>query len=121
MTTQSTDRPEPLRKPYGTDPAGRKFAWGPIVKVHEIGEYQIVEFLRDLSNFHLTGQANPYADHGATQFHPYINGRDTGTYYRTLDSALVGCVAYKREGPNGRAADYFDRMTLPTDQQDPDL
>ena len=89
-------------------PNGDRFAWGPVQAVHTVGEYDIVEYLDDRSNF---GREVEWAPHGQTMFHPYINGRDTHRSYRTLDSALVGVIAHKREGPNGQAAEYFDRMT----------
>lgn len=95
-------------------PGGRPFPWGPIDRVHEIGDIQIVEYRRDLSNFISTSPSNPdpYAAHGHTEFHPFVNGNDTHTWFRSLDSAVVGAIAYKREGPNGQAAGYFNRMTL---------
>lgn len=102
-------RPEPLRGPR-TGPDGKRFSWGPVDAIHRIGEYAVVEYREDTSNFR---QPEVWARHGRTVFHPYIDGRDTHRSYLTLDSALVGAIAIKREGPNGQAADYFDRMTLP--------
>ncbi|WNV83112.1 hypothetical protein [Umezawaea sp. Da 62-37] len=95
-------RPRPLigRR---TGPDGRKFPWGPITAVHEIGPYAIVEYRRDASNT----SKRAWADHGSTYFHPFIDGRDTGLGLESLDSALVHAIGYRAEGPNGRAADYF--------------
>lgn len=106
-------RPEPPERLSGPriGPDGRTFPWGPIDATHEVGEYQIVQFRRDMSN---SSQPKYWHEHGQTQFHPYINGRDTSCSYASLDSALVGVIAYRREGPNGQAAHYFDRMTLPS-------
>ncbi|MFN2347095.1 MAG: hypothetical protein ABR616_15455 [Dermatophilaceae bacterium] len=89
-------------------PDGTRFTWGPIDAVHTVGEYQIVEYREDRSNFR---RAEEWDGHGRTLFHPYIGGRDLHRGYLSLDSALVGAIAYKREGPNSRAADYFERMT----------
>lgn len=104
--TAAPARPEPLKGPR-TAPDGRRFVWGPITFVHEVGPYQIVEYRRDMSN---AGMVSMYADHGTTYFHPYIDGKDTSHSYRSLDAALVGAIAYRAEGPNGSAGEYFMRM-----------
>lgn len=74
----------------------KEFTWGEVVKVHCIGEYQIIEAI---------GRKD-----GETQWHGYINYRDTNTGYSSLDSALVGCIGIKYEGGNGKAAMYFCKM-----------
>lgn len=74
----------------------KEYTWGDVVKVHCIGEYQIVEAIGKTDR--------------ETQWHGYINYRDTNTSYSSLDSALVGCIGIKYEGGNGRAAMYFCRM-----------
>lgn len=102
-------RPERLAGPR-IAPDGRQFAWGPIDAIHTIGEYQIAEYREDQSN-HSASQPWCWERHGRTLFHPWIAGRDMHASFLTLDSALVGAIAYKREGPNGRAARYFDLMT----------
>lgn len=99
-------RPEPLHGPRNA-PDGRRFPWGPITAVHEVGPYAIVEYRRDMSN---AGQVEMYADHGTTHYHPYIYGKDSCHSYGSLDAALVGGITYRVEGPNGRAAGYFMRM-----------
>ena len=72
-----------------------EYSLGKVIKVHCIGEYQIVEAIgRD----------------GETHWHGYINYRDTNTSYSSLDSALIGCIGIKYEGGNGKAAMYFCRM-----------
>lgn len=100
-------RPEKLKGPR-PDP-GRpdsRFAWGPVDMIHVVGEYQVVEYRKDMSTF-LSGD---YSDHGKTFFHPYVNGKDTSMSFESLDAALVGAVAYKHEGANGSAGFYFMRM-----------
>jgi len=74
----------------------KEYTWGEVIKVHCIGEYQIVEAIRERG--------------GETHFHGYINYRDTNTSYSSLDSALVGCIGIKYEGGNGKAAMYFNKM-----------
>jgi len=103
-------RPEPLERPDDNrGPDGRVLPWGPIKAIHDIGDYQIVEYHVDASGF---AQPSAWSEHGQVRYMPYINCKSTRTSYRSLDSALVGAVGEKREGPNGRAAMYFDRMTL---------
>ena len=104
--TTKPQRPERLPGPR-TGPDGRKFPWGPIDKVHQVGPYQIVEYRRDMSN---SGMTSDFSEHGRVQFHPFIDGRDTSCCFNTLDAALAGAIAYRREGTNGSAAFYFMRM-----------
>jgi hypothetical protein len=105
-------RPDPLARPrHNTAPDGKEFVWGPIDAVHTVGEYAIVQYREDQSN-HSASQPWAWNRHGRTVYHPYLNGRDTNHSYASLDSALVGVIAIKREGYNGQAAEYFDRMTL---------
>jgi hypothetical protein len=85
-------------------PDGNRFPWGRIVRTHAIGDYEIIEAVWDC----------PYSPslHGTLGFFPYAHGESIHRHYRTLDDALVGVIAYRREGPNGRAAEYFRKMTL---------
>lgn len=55
------------------------YCWGDIVKIHMVGEYQIVESIND----------------GQTSFHCYINYVDTNRSAKSLDLALISCVAAK--------------------------
>lgn len=72
----------------------REYHWGEVVKIHCVGEYQIVEATKDQK----------------IHYHGYINYKDTNTSYYSLDSALVGCIGRKYEGGNGKAAMYFCKM-----------
>ncbi len=74
----------------------KEFTWGNVIKIHCIGEYQVVENVRKKEN--------------KTYYHGYINYHDTNNSYSSLDSALIGCIGYKYEGGNGKAAMYFDKM-----------
>lgn len=100
---------EPLRKTGIKAPDGREFVWGPIQKIHQIGEYQIVEYLWDRSR---AAAGSDVSDHGKTFYSPFLNGRAVGRSYRSLDGALVGVIAHKRQGPNSQAAGHFNLMTL---------
>lgn len=72
----------------------REYHWGRVLKIHCVGEYQIVEANSDQE----------------IHYHGYINYKDTNTSYHSLDSALVGCIGRKHEGENGKAAMYFCKM-----------
>lgn len=74
----------------------KEFAWGDVFQTHCIGEYQIVEYI-DKRN-------------SKKYYHGYINYSDTNRSYSSLDSALIGCIGYKYEGGNGKAAMYFEKM-----------
>lgn len=71
-----------------------EYCWGKVKKIHCVGEYQIVEAIKD----------------NKTHWHGYINYKDTNISYDSLDSALAGCIGYKYEGGNGKAAMYFCKM-----------
>lgn len=106
---------KPLTRVAGVyAPDGCEFPWGPIVGIHKIGDIAVVEYLRDCSNL-TSAHIESYDDHGKTFYSAYLR-REDGTYrnirsYRSLDSALVGAIAVKRDGDNTRADVYFDRMT----------
>lgn len=74
----------------------KEFTWGNVIAIHCIGEYQIIEYIHKKEN--------------KTYYHGYINYSDTNYSYLSLDSALIGCIGYKYEGGNGKAAMYFEKM-----------
>lgn len=96
--------------PINIGPDDRNFPWGPIDRIHRIGNIKIVEYRQDRSR---TPQPEYWADHGTTAFHPFVDGRDTSNAFESLDSALVYAIAYKRCEANdaGYVARHFDLMT----------
>lgn len=106
---RAAERPTRLPGRRGNGPDGRNFPWGPIIQVHTVGDIDVLEFLDDRSNY---AQRDAWAAHGRTRFAAYIAGRNTAHTYHSLDSALVGAIAYKRRGPNDQSARAFDLMTL---------
>ena len=74
----------------------KEFTWGNVFQIHCIGEYQIVEYIGERDS--------------KKHYHGYINYSDTNHSYSSLDSALIGCIGYKHEGCNGKAAMYFEKM-----------
>ena len=87
---------------------GHDFVWGPIDVIHTIGKYQVVEYRQDRSNML---QSEYWYEHGNTQFHPYIDGRDTNHACTSLEEAIVLAIAIDRDGLNTRAAEYFMKAT----------
>jgi hypothetical protein len=88
-------------------PDGRPFVWGPIVDIHQISVYTIVEFKRNIDN-----------DETKHFFHVYVGEYDANRDYETLDHALVAAVAYKHElaaggqshAANSQASHFFMKM-----------
>ncbi len=83
-----------------------RWPWGPIVKVHEIGPYAIVEYLLDYSS---RGGSCDYSKHGAKSYATYVEGKSTKHTHDTLDAALAHCIAYAHDGINTQAHVYFIR------------
>jgi hypothetical protein len=111
LTAKLTERQAPVRPEYiagsRTDPYGMRFPWGPITEQHQIGNYTILEFLEDTSTYN---DPVAWARHGRTLYHVYVDGKNTSVSALSLDAALAGAIAYRREGPNSHAGDYFMRM-----------
>jgi len=74
---------------------------GKTVKLHKIGEYQIVEYKSRNNDGTLEKQSS---------FTTYINYESCGYSYESLDRAIVGSIAYKHEGHHTYADRYFMRM-----------
>jgi len=83
------------------------FPWGKIVKVHSIGDIDIIEYIEGRR---FNAGRGKITEGGTTEFYPYIDGRDTNTSYLTLDRAIVGALGRKYDGANSQAADYFFKM-----------
>jgi hypothetical protein len=109
--TTPAPAPQPLMSRFDRDrqvgPDGTSFPWGPIDQVHQVGPYQIVEFREDRSTM---AGPNAHEDHGRTMYASFVDGRRTAHSHYTLDEALAFAIAYRHEGINTRAGDYFIRM-----------
>lgn len=80
-----------------------KFTWGPVVKLHEIGEYQIIEYHEQIfKNSCGTGKY----EKEKTTFH--VHGRSHS--FESLDMALIGAICLKHDGSNTRAPWYISKM-----------
>ena len=83
----------------------KNFSWGPIVEIHTIGDYQIVEYNPEIfENCCGTGK---YSDE--TQFHVYVNYDSAGVSYSSLDKAIIGAICVKYDGTHD-ADEYIFRM-----------
>jgi hypothetical protein len=87
---------------------GHNFVWGYVLRIHEIGEYTIVEYhpwKRNGSSI-LTGEMDP----NEIEYSCYLNSKSIGVSAQNMDEALVICIAYKHDGANSQAAYYFMKM-----------
>lgn len=84
------------------------FVWGKVKEVHVVGDYQIIEYHPRACTE--SGHITRDIDYDKTLFHPCIDWEDAHGSYISMDEALIGVIAYRAEGPNGRAAMYFCRM-----------
>lgn len=84
---------------------GKAFTWGLAIKIHEVGEYAIIEYhpWRIEGCSLLEGNAN----YDEVAYCCYVDGSSTARSFESLDSALAACIAYRHDGPNSQAAHYF--------------
>jgi len=80
----------------------QEFPWGEVTKVHNIGEYVIFEYI---SGYDLRNEGKT-----VIAFHAYMDYQNISCSYETLDSCLIGTLAYKYDGANSQAAKFFRRM-----------
>lgn len=90
---------------------GHPFTWGEVVAIHRIGGYEIVESHPWKTKGCEVLPGHP--DKEAIRFHGWVDGKDTCHSFSSLEAAIVGCISYKHEGPNGRADCYFMKMIAP--------
>lgn len=64
-----------------------RFTWGRILTIHEVGRYTIVEFFPRII-------PSQNIDSSKTEFHVYVDGKNTSISAGTFDQALVTAVAY---------------------------
>ena len=104
----------PLPEPIGDE---TKFTWGPVVAVHRIGPYAIVEYHPGI--YGDTGGHTGEYENERTQFHPYTRNddgkwNDTSQSTNTLDVALLVCIAVRKLGwadaGNGRFVTHAARL-----------
>lgn len=76
------------------------FKWlGTIVQTHCIGDFQFVEYICNIGS-----------DIGKHHFSACINFEKTSRSYYSLESAMIGTIAYKYDGANSQAGGYFEKM-----------
>lgn len=83
--------------PFPLSQARSEFEWlGHVVAVHDLGRYSLVEYVHEKS--------------GDTFYGGVIDGKSTACSYKTVERAIVGCIAIAAEGMNGSADSYFFKM-----------
>jgi len=85
----------------------KKYTWGNIVNVSEIGNYLIVEYKSIVSDNY--PNAGEYEEEST--FHPYVNGRDTNCSFGSLDNALIHAVSCN--AGKSRASEFIIDMLKP--------
>jgi len=86
---------------------GGSFWLGRIVKWHKLGEYDIAEYHPRAMD---GARISKVIDTDTTNFAGYIDGRDASHSWSTLEQAIVGLIAIRRDGPNSQAGTFFCRM-----------
>jgi hypothetical protein len=70
------------------------YKWlGTVTRISEFYDYAIVEYI-------------PKNETGK-RYSPHVKGRSTSHSFTNLDEAIAFAIAYKKEGPNTRAHQYF--------------
>lgn len=69
------------------------FTWGKMVCVHEIGDFQVVEYYPRMGK-----HTNEYRYGDVVEFHPFVNAQDMEMAFQTLDEALLAAIIFKRAG-----------------------
>jgi len=88
------------------------YFWGKVEEVHRIGDYGVIQYVcnhgKEDGNvyFHPVLWTGQYKEHHGNQWY----WEDTNMSYPSLESALVGVIAYKYDGLNSQAASYFCKM-----------
>ncbi len=87
-------------------PDGKRFVWGHIVDVHEIGRYQIVEAVPNRP------RGEDKSAFNQREFFVYVDNEDVNSYATSLDQALLIAIAAGNGGKNEAAttARYMARL-----------
>lgn len=72
--------------------SGQPFQWGQFVRLHEVGRYVVLEYLRDeFKDSAPTGRLEK-----TPSFHVYVDGDSTNHSTGSLESALILAIARGR-------------------------
>jgi hypothetical protein len=71
------------------------FNWGLSIQTFEVGPYSILEYHPYKSD---GARITKVIDNETTQYHGYIDGKDTHESYETLDDALAGLIVRRSLG-----------------------
>jgi hypothetical protein len=92
------------------------FTWGPVVAVHTIGPYDIVEFRPQI--FDEKGFGTKEYEKEKTQFSIFVDGKSTSSSCHSLDAAIIAAIAYRRLGCGNHATPFVCRMLEIKDNND---
>ena len=84
-----------------------RFTWGEVLKIHSIGEYDIIEFH---PHKFVNGFGTGEIDYDTKEYSCYINSKSLSESATSLDRALAICISRKYEGLNHHGAYYFMKM-----------
>jgi hypothetical protein len=75
---------------------------GALNKVHNVGDYQFVEYKeKDINSKKISDRL---------LYTSYYNGESLSRSYDSLEACMVGTIAIVKEGPNSHAGEYFMKM-----------
>lgn len=84
---------------------GEQFVWGPIVKHHHVGRYDLIEHkARVFKNNCGTEKFK------GTEFSIFVDGRSISCGAATIEEALALAMANKYDGCNSQAGQLFLKM-----------
>lgn len=86
------------------------FCWGPVIRVHEIADFAIIEYLDKHHDAKNTFHPVQILDDGSV--------RDFSRSYGGLEEAIVCALALKYDGLNSQAGGFFCKMIGLYDNQD---
>ncbi len=87
---------------------GTPYTWGQVRQIHTIGEYDIIEYHPWIVEGCSIRSGSPNLTE--REFAGYVNGQRTHQSLSTLDEAIAFVIAYKYEGVQPRAWEYFMKM-----------
>ena len=99
MNQETKDKFDRLMKRFSS--------FGTVVEIHKINIYQIVEYLEITKYKNEIGEIQTLS---VPKYGCCVDFDVTHSSFKTMDEALAFCIAYKYEGINCHAHNYFLKM-----------
>lgn len=80
---------------------------GTFVAYHSIGIYSIVEYKAKVFDGDGVGLKSPREYEKKSSFSSFVNGQSTNYTHHSLEASIAHAIAYKFDGANTRAGEYF--------------